>query len=166
MCGLSAPLAAASRRGTRGQSPGLTKDRTDPPTGIDAVVPTTGALAGSHSLVYVAPLPAGLHSSRALIMRLCRPLIRLMELAGFLFHSDLQRFFFRDLLFRGVLPYVFSDFHGTEVRSTHAAEVSGFRSFLRESLTKLMPIIFARSFASLPVYVASSRSAPFIVELE
>jgi hypothetical protein len=37
----------------------------------------------------------------------------------------------------------------------------GFRSFSRQRLTKLMPIIFA--LAGFPVYVASSQSAPFIM---
>ncbi len=41
----------------------------------------------------------------------------------------------------------------------------GLRAFLRQGLTKLIPISFARSSAGLPVYVASPQSAPFIVEL-
>ena len=47
------------------------------------------------------------------------------------------------------------------MRTTHGAEVCALRTFSREGLTKLMPIIFA--LAGLPVYVASSQSAPFIM---
>jgi hypothetical protein len=36
-------------------------------------------------------------------------------------------------------------------------------SFLGKSLTKLMPIIFARCLAGLTVYVASPQSAPFVM---
>ena len=37
------------------------------------------------------------------------------------------------------------------------------RSFLGKSLTRLMPIIFARCLAGLIVYFASPPSAPFVM---
>ena len=39
----------------------------------------------------------------------------------------------------------------------------GLRAFLGKSLTKLMPINFARYVAGLTVYVASPQSAPFVM---
>jgi len=41
--------------------------------------------------------------------------------------------------------------------------VRRLRSLLGKSLTKLMPIIFARCLAGLTVYVASPQSAPFVM---
>ena len=44
---------------------------------------------------------------------------------------------------RRVLPYVLSDLHGAELRAAHEAEMGGLGSFLRQGLTKLIPMIFA-----------------------
>ena len=87
----------------------------------------------------------------------------LIKLAGLLFHTSLECLVLRQLLFRRIFSYVLRDFHGTEVRTAHAAEVCGLGAFLWKRLMKLMPIIFTRSFAGLAVYVASTQSAPFIM---
>ena len=44
------------------------------------------------------------------------------ELLGFLFQARLQRLFLGDFLFGSILPNVFGDAHGTEVRSAHERE--------------------------------------------
>ncbi len=61
----------------------------------------------------------------------------------------------------GVLANILGDFHRAEVRTAHGTKMCGLGAFLGKRLTKLMPMIFA--LAGLPVYVASSQSAPFIM---
>jgi hypothetical protein len=46
-------------------------------------------------------------------------------------------------MFGCVLAHVFSNPHRAEVRTAHGTKVRGLRAFLRQRLTKLMPIIFA-----------------------
>jgi hypothetical protein len=67
----------------------------------------------------------------------------LRELRCLLFQSIFDCCFFRDALLSGVLPYVFRNAHGTKMPATHRTEMGGLRAFLRQRLTKLMPIIFA-----------------------
>ena len=75
-----------------------------------------------------------------------------------LFESSLYRRVFCDPLLRRVLANVLCDFHAAEVWSTHAAEMCGLRAFLRERLTKLMPINFA--LIGLAVNSSLCRSIP------
>ena len=51
------------------------------------------------------------------------------------------------------------------MRATHRTEVCGLDAFGGKGLTNLLPITFTPYLAGLTVYVASSRSAPFFVEL-
>src|SRR5215510_14760275 len=46
-----------------------------------------------------------------------------LELICFFLHPDLNRLLLADLLAGGVVPHILCNFHGTEVRATHAAEV-------------------------------------------
>ena len=52
--------------------------------------------------------------------------------AGLFFHSFFQRLFFRDSLFRRILPHVLRNLHAAKVRAAHGTEVSRLRSFLRQ----------------------------------
>jgi hypothetical protein len=67
----------------------------------------------------------------------------LRELRCLLFQAPIQRFALGEALFRRVAADIFCDAHGTEVRAAHGAEVRSLGAFLRQSLTKPMPIIFA-----------------------
>jgi hypothetical protein len=55
-----------------------------------------------------------------------------LELAGFFFHSFLQRSFVRDSLLYSIFSHVFRYFHRAEVRAAHGAEVRGLGAFLRQ----------------------------------
>jgi hypothetical protein len=54
-----------------------------------------------------------------------------------------ESFRFGKPLLRRVLSDVLGYFHAAEVRTAHGTEVRGLCTFLRQSLTKLLPIIFA-----------------------
>src|SRR5207302_8268080 len=86
-----------------------------------------------------------------------------VELSCLLFESLFDCGFFRNPLLGCVFSYVFRYLHTAKMGSAHGAEMRGLRAFLGKSLTKLMPIIFARCLAGLTVYVASPQSAPFVM---
>src|SRR5882762_717345 len=58
----------------------------------------------------------------------------LYKLLRFFFHAALERFLFFHALLGGIFSDVFGDFHRTEVRTAHAAEVSELSAFLRQRL--------------------------------
>jgi hypothetical protein len=68
---------------------------------------------------------------------------RLGKLLCFRFEATLNGVFFLQALFCGVTADIFSNPHAAKMRAAHGTEVRSFGAFLRKSLTKLMPIIFA-----------------------
>src|SRR5690349_23917326 len=64
------------------------------------------------------------------------------KLLCFFLHANGQRSGFVDFFLRGVLAYVLSDLHRTEVRATHRTEVRQLGAFLRQGLV----VIFTRDF--------------------
>src|SRR5260370_7356520 len=67
----------------------------------------------------------------------------LSELGGFFFETALDRFFLLHALFGSVTTNIFCDTHAAEMWTAHGTEVRRLCTFLRQSLTKLLPIIFA-----------------------
>ena len=52
------------------------------------------------------------------------------ELDGFFFHTLVQGVFFRNTQLFSILAHVLGNFHGTEMRTTHRAEVRHFHALL------------------------------------
>src|SRR5882672_5538764 len=64
------------------------------------------------------------------------------KLGGFLLHASSQGFLFVQFFLCGIVAYVLSYLHRTEVRATHRAEVGKLCALLR----KRFVVVFARDF--------------------